>query len=207
MLLWFKEVDSGFGLVEWCIHVIWRMFAFFGLSQYSDQGSSAFYSCALTVNVIGRHFLHQCFTRLPSSTETSISGTSRELPICNLVSKYENGLTWREFMLLWLEGSVGGLGWWWCDVKMVGRWCWRMREIECTPMDHCNNECGLWRTVIFLVDGLMIFHAFWPLYVIFLPFVSCPKHGLVARRWWWECEFGRKGGDGIDGEHIEKVRV
>jgi surface protein len=76
----------------------------------------------------------------------------------------ENDLTWRELMLLWLEGSVGGFGWWWwCDVKMVESWCWRMREIECTPMAHCNNVCGLWLRVIFLWDFLMIFHAFWPL--------------------------------------------
>ncbi len=28
--------------------------------------------------------------------------------------------------------------WWLCDVKMVKRWCWRMREIECTTIAHCN---------------------------------------------------------------------
>ncbi len=32
----------------------------------------------------------------------------------------ENDLTWRELVLLWLEGSVGGLGWWWwCAVRGV----------------------------------------------------------------------------------------
>ncbi len=56
----------------------------------------------------------------------------------------ENDLAWRELMLLWLEGSVGGLGWWRCDRRMVERWCWRMREIECTPMALCKNIGGLW---------------------------------------------------------------
>jgi hypothetical protein len=66
------------------------MFAFFGLLQYSDQGSSAFFSCALTVNEIGLLFLRQCFGMLPPSTETSISGTSRKLPLCEKVSSDVN---------------------------------------------------------------------------------------------------------------------
>ncbi len=223
----------------------------------------AFFSCALTVNVIGDLFLQQCFGMLLPSTETWISGTSRKLEICVKVSQYlwcrrtwralmrrplwegldvplnsrgfgvgveeamggssaftevifwsgffhllflridcgcngpsclvtvfqsayafngelnqwdvskvsgfsdsksmrmvENDLTWCELLLLWSEGSLGGLGWWWwCDVKMVERWCWSMREMECAPMDHCNNVCGLWLTVIFLWHFLMIFHV------------------------------------------------
>ena len=104
---------------------------FFGLFGYSDdQGSSAFFSCALTVNVIGLLFglifLRQCFIKLSPSTETLINGTSPKLLICLIVSQY---VYWR--MLLWLEASVGGLSWWWwCDVKMVEMWYWRMREIE-----------------------------------------------------------------------------
>jgi hypothetical protein len=65
------------------------LFAFVGQSQYCDQGSSAFFSCAQTVNVIGLLFLRQCFIRLLASTETSISGTSRKLPLCGKVSQYE----------------------------------------------------------------------------------------------------------------------
>ncbi len=62
----------------------------------------------------------------------------------------ENDLAWRELMLLWLKGSVGGLCWrWWCDVKMV--------EIEGTPTAHFYIVCGLWLTVIFLWDFLMNF--------------------------------------------------
>ena len=66
----FKEVQSG------------------GSGWWSDVigGSSTFFSCALTVNVIGLLFLLQCFIRLPSSTETSVSGTSRKLPLCMQVS-------------------------------------------------------------------------------------------------------------------------
>jgi hypothetical protein len=51
------------------------------------QGSSAFFACALTVNVIGLLFLRQCFVRRSPSTETSISGTSLQLPICRQVSQ------------------------------------------------------------------------------------------------------------------------
>ncbi len=36
--------------------------------------------CALTLNVIGFLFLRQCFILIPSSTEISISGMSRQLP-------------------------------------------------------------------------------------------------------------------------------
>ena len=66
----FKEVQSG------------------GSGWWSDVigGSSTFFSCALTVNVIGLLFLRQCFIRLPSSTETSSSGTSPQLPIWLIVS-------------------------------------------------------------------------------------------------------------------------
>jgi hypothetical protein len=70
------------------MYAICRMFAFFGLSQYFDQGSSAFFSCALNVNVIGLLFLRQCLVGLPPSTETSISGMSRKLPLFKVVSQY-----------------------------------------------------------------------------------------------------------------------
>ncbi len=79
------------------VYVIWGMFAFFGLFQYLDQGSSTFFSCALAMSVIGLLFLRQCFIRLPHSTETSISGTSRKLPLCNLVSQYVYWrMSWRD---------------------------------------------------------------------------------------------------------------
>ncbi len=49
---------------------------------------SAFFSCALTVNLTDLLFLRQCFIRLTTSTETSVSGTLRQLPICLEVSQY-----------------------------------------------------------------------------------------------------------------------
>ncbi len=49
--------------------------------------TSVFFSCALTVNVIGLIYLRQCFILLPPSTETSTSGTSRKLPLCLRVSQ------------------------------------------------------------------------------------------------------------------------
>ena len=58
-----RRVTRGFG-VDGVMYIIWRMFAFFGLSQYVKQGSSAFFSCALTVDVIDLLFLRQCFIRL-----------------------------------------------------------------------------------------------------------------------------------------------
>ncbi len=96
MLLWFKEIHSGV-CVGGVMYVIWRMFAYFGLSQYVDQGFSAFFSCTLTVNVIGLLFLWQCFFRLPLSTETSSSGTSRMWPLCIKVSRYVYWrMAWRD---------------------------------------------------------------------------------------------------------------
>jgi hypothetical protein len=51
----------------------------------------------LTVNVIGLLFLRQCFIRLPSSTETSISGTSPMSIQWIKVSQYVFWrMTWRD---------------------------------------------------------------------------------------------------------------
>ncbi len=83
-----------------------------------------FFSCALTVNVIGLLFLRQCFVLLPPSTETLINGMSRKLPLWNLVSQYVyRRMTWRELMLLRLEGSVGTLE------LVVMMWCKDGREV------------------------------------------------------------------------------
>jgi hypothetical protein len=53
-----------------------------------DQGCSAPFFCALTVNVIGHLFLRQCSILLLPSTATSISGMSRKFSIWTLVSQY-----------------------------------------------------------------------------------------------------------------------
>ncbi len=59
MLLWLEGLLAG--LVGGVVYLIWRMIVFFGLSQYFDHCSSAFFSCASTVNVIiGLLFLRQC---------------------------------------------------------------------------------------------------------------------------------------------------
>jgi hypothetical protein len=80
------ESASALGDRRVYVEVVWvvRMFAFSGLSQYSDRGSSDSnrqFSCAWTVNVIGLLFLRQCFIRLPPSMENSISGTLPRSPI------------------------------------------------------------------------------------------------------------------------------
>jgi hypothetical protein len=82
-----KEVHSGF-LGWWSDVCNLKNFCIFGLFEYFDQGSSASFSCALAVNVIGLLFLRQCFMLLLPSTETLIIGTSRKLPLCIIVSQY-----------------------------------------------------------------------------------------------------------------------
>jgi hypothetical protein len=59
-----------------------------GCHSILNQGSSAFFSCALTVNIFGLLFLRQRLPMLPPSMETSISGMSRKLPLCMIVSQF-----------------------------------------------------------------------------------------------------------------------
>ena len=44
-------------------------------------------------------------------------------------------MTWRDvnscYCDWWVPSGISDR-WWWCDVKMVERRCWRTREIECT---------------------------------------------------------------------------
>ncbi len=132
------------------------------------------------MNVNGLLFLRQCLNMLPPSTETSISGTSHKLPLWNLVSQNVYWrMTWLDVNSCYCDWWVqsGGLGWCWlCDVKMVEWWCWRMQEIECSSLAHCNNvlvcdkrwyshERSLWYFMLFwpLWDFLMTFHTFSPL--------------------------------------------
>jgi hypothetical protein len=63
-------------------------------------GSSAFFSCALTVNLIGPLFLRQRFI-LPPSTEKSISGMSQKLPLWNYVS----GMSQKLPSGVWVGGA------------------------------------------------------------------------------------------------------
>jgi surface protein len=93
-----------------------------------------------------------------------------------------NGLTWRELMLLGLEGSVGGLGWWWWwDVMMVERWRWSMRDVECTlswPIVTTHVVCDKrWYSYEISSWYFMLFDrceiSFWD----YTPFGPSPKHG------------------------------
>ncbi len=112
--IWIRHEINEYGFITrgfgWWSDVcsLENMFAFFGLSQYFliDQGSSTFISCALTVNVIGLLFLRQCFGRLPPSTETSFSGTSRKLPICLKVSQNPYSGEWLD--VTWTHAIVIG---------------------------------------------------------------------------------------------------
>jgi hypothetical protein len=77
------------------------MFAFFGLSQYYDQGSSAFFSCALTVNVIGPCFLATVFYQA-----SAFNGDLYKWNVAEVTTMYqsksiriaENDLTSRELI-------------------------------------------------------------------------------------------------------------
>ncbi len=171
--MWFKEVHS-WGLFGGVMYVVWGIFAFVGLSQYFDQGSSfCLLSNALILNVIGFLFLRQCLVLHPPSTETSVCGTFRKLPICMQVSQY----VWCELMPLYDWRFPGVWGWWWrCDIKMLERWRWRMWEIECTSMVHCNNVYGV-------CDQGWYSHAFRALrdFTIF-----CYEIGMVMRCLSWD---------------------
>ncbi len=71
------DVTWTYRLVEWC-----------NLKNvFLLRSSFAFFSCALIVNVIGLLFLRQSLPMLPPSTATSITGTSRKLPLCTIVSQ------------------------------------------------------------------------------------------------------------------------
>ncbi len=237
-VFWLHQVDTyvwGWRNIPWTCSCDWRIFtqevwvggvmdeisrtfAFFGLSQYFDQGSPVFFSCMLTVNVIGLFFLATVFDSASAFNRNLTQWDVAKVTYMRSsksIRILENDLTWRELILLWLNSyycdwrvQSGSGWWWWCDVKMVERSCSRMREIKCTPMAHCTNVYGLWQTVIFLWNVLMTFHAFWPLWDFQMRFYVCwPLSqtelfqsswglGLVVRTWgkgMHASEFGRKG--------------
>ncbi len=111
------------GLVEWCLSI----FACFGLFEYFDQGSSFRYLYSRVDCECNRpSFLATVFynasafngdlSRWDVATVTDMFGSKSTRLV-------ENDLTWRELMLLWLEGSVGGLG------LVVVMWCRDRREV------------------------------------------------------------------------------
>ncbi len=126
MLLQCKEAYSAVW-VGGVMHVIYRMFVFFGLSQYLIRILPPSF-LAHWLNVIGLFILRQCFFRPPPSTETWVSGTSQKLPICHTVSIY---VYWRmtmrmRFHACFLFDVVMYMSGWWRG------WCWRVLEIDCT---------------------------------------------------------------------------
>ncbi len=161
------------------LYVVWRMCCFrWAVREYFDQGSLP--SAFLFLRV-------DCECNRPSIFATAFyrayafNGNLNQWDVakvtCMIESKsiciVENDWTWRELMLLvdWRVPSGGRSWWWWCDVKVVKRWCWRIREIiGCTPMAHCNNVWGLWVRVIFLWDVLMVFYGFCPLWDLVMRF-------------------------------------
>jgi hypothetical protein len=46
-----------------------------------------------------------------------------------------------------------------------------MRKIECTPMAHCDNVCGLGQTVIFLAGHCILIRVLLPSF--FFSCVAC----------------------------------
>ena len=112
MLLWLKEVFSGFGFVEWCI-LFEECVPSLGCHSILIPGSSAFFSCALLVNVMGHLFLATVFYNA-----NAFNGDLNQWDVAKVTTMsyrksiriVENDLTWRELKLLRLGGSVGVLG-------------------------------------------------------------------------------------------------
>ncbi len=211
-----------FGLVEW-LYLIWRMFCI--LWAVTVFWSEFFRLLFLRVDCeCNRH----SFLATVIYGASAFNGDLNQWDVANVASMLysksirilENDLTWHELMLLWLEGSVGGLSWWWwCDIKMVERWK-NGGDWVYSPMVHCNNYV-VWQTVIFVWDVLMIFHTFWlwwdfhvrfhafrPLYLTQL-FLNSWGLGVggeeVLQRHAWERALGRKGRrTGVGWEYVEK---
>ena len=149
MLLWFVIQGGSLGGLGW-----WRIFDF-------DQGSS-FRLLFLRVDCKCNRpsFLAIVFESTAFNGDLSLWDVAKvtNVQYSKSICIVENDLKWRKLMLLcdWrvLSGVWGW--WWWCDVKMVKRWRWRMREIECTPMTHCNNVYGV-------CDKGWYSNAFWAL--------------------------------------------
>ncbi len=155
---------------------------------------SAFVSCALAVNVIG--FLYRATVFYGAS---AFNGDLNQWDVAKVTNMkeskskciVENDLTWRELMLLWLEGSVVGLGWWWwCDVNMVECWCscgrLSMFEDDVTWLEHAlviqGGSLGVWVGVYNLKNVCLLWAVtvFWS--GLFLP------PSFLAR---WLCECNR----------------
>ncbi len=137
-----------------CLVVLWFVDLLKGYT--SPEGSASSLACYIPITGLNIYTAAQ-FWLFDQASANSKYGDLNQWDVAKVTymssskSNIYLDLTRTDFMLLRLEGLVVGLGWWWwCDVKMEERWRWSIREIECTPMTHCDNICGLWLTVIFL---------------------------------------------------------
>ncbi len=109
-----SRVRSGFRLVG-KRYVIWRVFAFFRLSTlfWISDLSSAFFSCALTLNVIGLFF----FFATVFDSSSAFNGDLNQWDVAKVTTMV---LSKSIRIMIW-EGSLGGLGWWSevCNLKSV----------------------------------------------------------------------------------------
>jgi hypothetical protein len=135
-----RRFNRWFGLVAWCIKFGENVLALCELSQYSVQGSSAFFSCALTLNVklalFSRNSVWICF-RLQPRPE-SVGCRESYHYAWKLVNTYSGeclDVTWTHAIVIGgFSQGFGLLVMMWCEDgrKVV------LREIGCTPMAHCN---------------------------------------------------------------------
>ncbi len=169
MLLWFKEV-RGFGRwshvcslknvgLLWAVKIFWS--GFFRLLFLRVD-----YEC-------NRPSFHVTVFQSASAFNGDLNqwdvATVTDMSYSKSIRIY-----WRIHAIM-IGGLIKGVLVWGDDmmVEMVESWCWRMCDIACIPMAHCNNACGLWLTVILLCDVLTIFHGLWPLSLLLI----C-RHGI-----------------------------
>ncbi len=122
--LWFKKVHSGVRVVGvmyvyilknvclfWAVWVFWSRFFCLLFLRVDCECNWPFHATAFKSASAFNGDLNQWDV---GEVATMLASKS--------IRMLENDLTWRELMLLWLKGSVGGLGlFWWCDVQMVER--------------------------------------------------------------------------------------
>ncbi len=104
-----RRCTRGLGWWRDVMYVICRMFAFFELWQCFDQGSSAFFACLLTGNRLSflATVFNGAFAFNGDLSDWNVAKVTT-MRISKSIRIWENVLTWRELMLLWLEGSVRG---------------------------------------------------------------------------------------------------
>ncbi len=102
--LWLKDFHSG-GLGWWSDGWSFKNVCLFWAVSVFWSGFFRLLFLHVDCECSRPFFLRQCLILLPPSTESSISGTSRKLPICEIVSQYVYWrMTWRDVnSYLWLN--------------------------------------------------------------------------------------------------------